>query len=185
MLSFRCATHADVNAVVSLVESAYRGESSRAGWTTEADLLDGQRTDAAEVRSLVDAADSLVWLAEASDTLLGSVWLARRGNHAHIGMFAVRPTHQAGGVGRRLLAHAEAQAVARFDVREVEMTVIAQRAELIAWYERRGYLRTNEVRPFPYGDPRFGAPKRHDLEFVVLKKALGIVDETVSPDLKK
>jgi len=173
MLSFRCASYADVHAVVSLVQSAYRGESSRAGWTTEADLLDGQRTDALEVRSLVDAADSFVLLAEESGSLLGSVWLARRGDHAHIGMFAVRPTRQASGVGRQLLAHAEAQAAARFDVREVEMTVISQRTELIAWYERRGYRRTNELRPFPYGDPRFGAPRRDDLAFVVLKKTIG------------
>ena len=52
------------------------------------------------------------------------------------------------------------------------MTVIAQRAELIAWYERRGYARTGEARPFPYGDPRFGEPRRDDLSFLVLEKPL-------------
>jgi hypothetical protein len=52
------------------------------------------------------------------------------------------------------------------------MTVIAQRQELIAWYQRRGYSLTGEARPFPTEDPRFGLPKRDDLGFVVLEKRL-------------
>jgi len=52
------------------------------------------------------------------------------------------------------------------------MTVIRQRPELIAWYERRGYRLTGERRSFPYGDERFGQPNRDDLEFVVLEKTL-------------
>ncbi len=172
MLIFRHATHADVDAIARLVESAYRGESSRAGWTTEADLLDGQRTDAIEVRSLIEGVDSFVLLAEEPDGLVGSVWLSRQGGNAHIGMFAVRPTRQASGAGRQLLAHAEREAKRILGVQDVQMTVISQRTELIAWYERRGYVRTNEVRPFPYGDPRFGAPRRDDLAFVVLEKTL-------------
>ena len=54
----------------------------------------------------------------------------------------------------------------------MEMTVIANRGELIAWYERRGYVLTGERRPFPLDDPRFGLPKTRDLAFVVLEKPL-------------
>ena len=90
----------------------------------------------------------------------------------HFGLFAVRPGLQGAGVGRDLLAYAEEYARDTFDADTMEMTVIAQRAELIAWYERRGYRRTGQTRPFPYGDERFGLPRRDDLHFVVLSKAL-------------
>src|SRR5690606_28279470 len=90
---------------------------------------------------------------------------------AHIGMFAIRPALQGGGIGRALLAEAERVARAR-GARAAEMTVIEQRVELLAWYARRGYLPTGETEPFPYGNPRFGLPRRDDLRFVVLAKPL-------------
>ncbi len=174
---FRCAAHADVGAVVGLVESAYRGDSSRAGWTTEADLLGGQRTDHEEVGSLIaDPSVALVLAvsitAERTEDLVGSVTvridLARI---AHIGMFAVRPTLQGSGLGTALLAEAERVARERAAL-TAEMTVIEQRSELLAWYARRGYHPTGETEPFPYGNPRFGAPKRDDLRFLILSKPL-------------
>ena len=171
-LSLRVAALADADAIVGLIESAYRGDHSRRGWTTEADLLDGQRTDAAEVTGLITERDSQIWLAEEQSALLGCVWLSRQDDHAHVGMLAVRPTRQAHGIGRRLLLHAEAIARSELKVASVEMTVIAQRPELLAWYERRGYLHTGEERPFPYGDARFGLPRRGDLRFLVLLKTL-------------
>ena len=54
----------------------------------------------------------------------------------------------------------------------MRMTVIDIRDELIAFYERRGYRRTGIKKPFPYGDARFGLPKRDDLRFEVLEKPL-------------
>lgn len=167
---FRPAVLADVPAVVALVESAYRGESGRRGWTTESDLLDGQRTDAAGVAALLDQADSMVLLAERDGVLLASCHVERRGDCGYFGMFAVDPARQGGGLGRAVLAEAERIAREEWRCRAMHMTVIVQRAELIAWYERRGYRRTGEFQPFPYGDERFGIPRRDDLRFEVLRK---------------
>ena len=173
-MQFRRATLADVPAIVSLVESAYRGDASRVGWTTEADLLDGQRTDADAVADLITSADSRILLAEGPDGLLGSVLLSDEGHGAgaYIGMFAVRPGGQGRGVGSALLG--EVERVTREELRRpfARMTVLVQRPELIAWYERRGYRRTGAREPFPYGDPRLGLPRRDDLEFEVLRKEL-------------
>jgi N-acetylglutamate synthase-like GNAT family acetyltransferase len=166
-VQIRRAKPGDVDDVVSLVESAYRGESSRAGWTTEADLLDGQRTDPDEVASVLD--DLIV--AEDDSRLVGCCTLIPRDGHAYFGMFAVRPGLQGGGVGSQLLAEAERLA-AEHGAGHVEMTVISTRTELIDFYLRRGYVDTGETRPFPYGDDRFGRPRRDDLAFTVLVKQL-------------
>ncbi len=175
-LRFRAAVVDDAEAVVSLVESAYRGEASRAGWTTEADLLDGQRTDPASVKALILAPDSVVLLAIApgDEAPVACCHVAReRPGVAYFGMFAVRPAMQAQGLGRSLLAEAERMARDAWGCTCMTMTVIDIRAELIAWYERRGYLRTGERKAFPYGDSRFGLPKRGDLRFELLLKDLG------------
>ena len=166
-MEIRPATLDDVDAVVALVESAYRGESSRAGWTTEADLLDGQRTDAREVAEVLP--DTLV--AVEGGELVGSCVLAHKGDVGYFGMFAVRPTLQGRGVGSALLTAAEHRAK-ELGLPFVEMTVLSGRRELIAYYERRGYADTGERRPFPYGDERFGLPRTDDLEFAVLRKRL-------------
>jgi ribosomal protein S18 acetylase RimI-like enzyme len=172
-LSFRAAANDDVEAVVELVESAYRGDSSRAGWTTEADLLDGQRTDAAAVQAILDAEDRFVLLGFDDNELRGCCELRRRdGGAAYFGMFAVRPTLQGVGLGKVVLEEAERQARDRWGATRLEMTVLVQREELIAWYERRGYRRTGRTEPFPYGDERFGLPRRPDLMFEVLAKEL-------------
>lgn len=161
-------------AIVELVESAYRGDASRAGWTTEADLLDGQRTDAPAVAETVTAADSVVLLGiDEGDSIVACCQVERRDDRvAYFGMFAVRPGAQGSGVGNALLTEAERFAREECDASQLEMTVIGQRSELIAWYERRGYRRSGETRPFPYGDERFGIPRRDDLHFVVLSKPL-------------
>nr|WP_123670417.1 GNAT family N-acetyltransferase [Actinocorallia herbida] len=172
-VAFRDAAEGDVPEIVALVESAYRGDASRAGWTTEADLLDGQRTDPESVRSLLGVEGSRVMLAERDGRLVACCHLERRGDSAYFGMFAVSPAEQGSGVGRLVLAEAERAAADGWGALEMEMTVITLRAELIAWYERRGYLRTGETRPFPYGDERFGRPRRADLDFSVLVKPLG------------
>jgi len=188
-LHFRGARPEDADAIVALVESAYRGESSRAGWTTEADLLDGQRTDREDVLQALSADASTIVLAhpapEASAAeqvrsagdplrgLLGSVLVQRdRAGSAHIGMFAVRPTLQSRGLGSALLQEAERVAREEFKATRAEMTVIEQRVDILAWYQRRGYRPTGATEPFPYGNPRFGLPRRPDLRFLVVVKTL-------------
>ncbi|MFE9903551.1 GNAT family N-acetyltransferase [Streptomyces achromogenes] len=172
-LTFRDATDADVDALVALVESAYRGDSSRAGWTTEADILDGQRTDPEGVLEVIKSPDSQLLTAELDGRLVACCQLEHRGDHAYFGMFAVSPALQGGGVGKAVLAEAERRCRQTWGVGEMHMTVISVRADLIAWYERRGYRRTGRTSPFPYGDERFGIPLRADLEFELLVKKLG------------
>lgn len=172
-MQLRDAGPADVDVVVALVQSAYRGESSRAGWTTEADLLDGRRTDAAAVSATVSAPSAQVILAEDAGVLLGCCTLEDRGDYWYFGTFAVRPTGQGQGTGSMLLTEAERRARAA-GASVLELTVIRQRTDLIAWYERRGFARTGQTRPFPYDDERFGRPRRDDLAFVVLDKRLAL-----------
>jgi len=168
----RVARPADAARIVPLIESAYRGDSSRQGWTTEADLLDGQRTDEADVLAAITNDGSRMLLAEDGEELLACCTVQDRGAHAYFGMFAVSPKAQGGGLGRRLLAVAEQLARDELGLSTMQMTVIRQRADLIAWYVRRGYVQTGEMQPFPYGDIRFGKPRRDDLEFEVLVKDL-------------
>ena len=174
MYTTRRATLDDVPSLVALVESAYRGEPSRAGWTTEADLLHGQRTDDEEVgRVVADRAGRVLVVDDGGATLLACCHLERRdGGTAYFGMFAVRPGRQGGGVGSALLVAAEQVAAIELGATALEMTVIRQRTELIAYYERRGWVRTGATRPFPADDARFGVPQRDDLEFSVLVKPL-------------
>lgn len=175
--------------MAALVESAYRGEVSRAGWTTEADLLDGQRVDLEMVRESLSRADTVVLVDCDRGRIIGCCEL--RGIAASgpvpaavaFGMFAVEPSLQAGGIGRELLGSAEDFAVAFFGAAVMEMCVIEQRSELVAWYRRRGYRATGEVRPFPYGDERFGRPLRDDLRFVVLSKRLDQESRTGQPQI--
>jgi GNAT superfamily N-acetyltransferase len=168
----RIANVSDAPALLVLVHSAYRGESSRVGWTTEADLLDGSRLTADLLTvELADPANTVLLMEDAEGLLACATVSDRGGGLAYFGMFAVRPRAQGGGVGSALLDAAEAHARAR-GAGAMEMTVIRQRADLIGWYTRRGYFPTGEYRPFPYGDERYGRPRRDDLEFSVLRKDL-------------
>ncbi|MEV5805425.1 GNAT family N-acetyltransferase [Streptomyces parvulus] len=171
-LSYRDATEADVDGIVALIQSAYRGESSRAGWTTEADILQGQRTDPQGVLDVVKSPDSRLLTVEREGRVVACCQLEHRGTNAYFGMFAVSPVLQGAGLGRAILTEAERRAREEWGVAEMHMTVISVREDLIAWYERRGYRRTGEMTPFPYGDERFGVPQRDDLRFELLVKPL-------------
>ncbi|MGC9535893.1 GNAT family N-acetyltransferase [Streptomyces sp. UG1] len=169
---FRDATDADVDTLVALIESAYRGDSSRSGWTTEADILEGQRTDPEGVLQVIKSPDSRLLTVARDGRVVACCQLEHRGGHAYFGMFAVSPALQGAGLGKVILAEAERQARETWGVSEMHMTVISVRNDLIAWYERRGYRRTGRMTPFPYGDERFGIPQRPDLQFELLVKAL-------------
>ncbi len=163
----------DLETLAAFVNDIYRGPAASAGWTSEADYIAGQRTDEGKLREALAAKSGAVLLTlREEDELLGCVWLEPAHIDAwHLGMLSVRLGLQKAGVGRRLLAAAEDYARAQ-GAAWLEMTVINIRDTLIAYYERRGYARTGEVRPFPYGDDRFGVPLRDDLSFVVLEKKL-------------
>ena len=174
---FRAATPADTGALVALVESAYRGDASKQGWTTEADMLDGRRTGADDIQDCLARAGSRIVIAERPGTdgsaeLLACAHVAVEDGAGYFGMFSVRPDLQGAGIGKILLAEAERVARQEWQLPTMRMTVIDVREELIAWYERRGYRRTGIKKPFPYGDERYGLPKRDDLRFEVLEKAL-------------
>lgn len=170
MYKFRIATLDDVSSIVDLVESAYRGDASRQGWTTEADLLDGQRTDKDEVRRLITHTSSCILLCEDGGELIACVHLQNRSKYGYLGMFAVSPKNQAKGVGKLVLAEAENQVFHQWRCPLLRMAVISLRVDLIDWYLRRGYRANGDTMPFPYGDERYGIPKRDDLLLVVLDK---------------
>ncbi|WP_372707995.1 GNAT family N-acetyltransferase [Brevundimonas sp.] len=172
-LSIREGTAANVPALHCLIESAYRGEASRAGWTTEADLLDGQRTDPDDLADILADPKQALLSAWRGEGLVGCVLIADRGEGTgYLGMLSVSPTLQNGGVGRALVEAAHAELARRFGALRVRISVLPRRDTLIAWYERLGYACTGETLPFPYGDPRFGLPKRDDLFFLVLERPL-------------
>ena len=176
-LQFRAATLDDIPAVVSLVTSAYRGEVSKQGWTTEADLLDGNRIDADVLRHDIERPRSQVLIAERprpghSVDMLACAHVCEDDHAGYFGMFSVKPNLQGAGVGKAVIAEAERIVRDDWALPAMRMTVIDVREELIAWYERRGYRRTGIKKPFPYGDPRYGIPKRDDLRFEVLEKIL-------------
>lgn len=171
-LQFRAAQAGDTDAVIALVESAYRGEASRAGWTTEADLLDGRRTGRDDIESILSRDRSQLLLAERSGRLLACAHVAVEDGAGYFGMFSVDPLLQGQGVGKIVLAEAERIVRDDWACAMMRMTVIDVRDELIAFYQRRGYRRTGIRKPFPYGDARFGLPKRDDLRFEILEKAL-------------
>ncbi len=171
-LTFRNATLADIPALIELVTQAYRGDASRQGWTTEADLLDGNRIDADQLRADLAQPQARVLIAESGGEMLACAYVGRDGDTGYFGMFSVRPQLQGHGVGGRLLAEAERVVRDELGLERLRMTVIDVRDELIRFYQRRGYQRTGIKKPFPYGDERFGIPKRPDLRFEVLEKSL-------------
>ncbi len=168
-LTFRVAREDEADLIVSLTNSAYRGETSRLGWTTEADLLDGQRTDRLEILSLIRDENSMMLLCLQDDEIIGSVNLQNAGAAAYLGLFVVKPGLQGWGIGREFLREAEATAQRQWGVTKMTMTVISIRPELIAYYERRGYRRTCEFKPFP-NDPAGGVPLVEGLQLEVLEK---------------
>ena len=162
----------DAEALVALINSAYRGEASRQGWTTEADLLEGRRTDVEDILNLLQQADSYLLLCRGEEgQLLGSVLLQYVDTEVQIGMLAVRPAAQGVGIGKQLLAAAEAFAQQAWEVERLVMSVISVRQELIAFYQRRGYRRTGIDKPFPQ-NPALWTPRLESLRLEILEKRL-------------
>jgi ribosomal protein S18 acetylase RimI-like enzyme len=175
-LQIRLASVADTDALVSLVNSVYRGESSRVGWTTEADLLDGQRTDRDALQDFLSRSPdlSVMLVGIIKDQIIACLQLEHLGDEAHLGMLSVQASDQRQGLGRQMISAAEQHARWAWHARYLTIDVIHLRHELIEWYRRRGFELTGERHEFPYGDARFGLPKRDDLWFISLCKTLSL-----------
>ena len=171
-LSYRLATLDDLTHIENLVNAAYRGETSRLGWTTEADLLDGQRTDKEALHDIISTANNIIILCHKANQIIGTVHLHCKQKTCHFGMFTIQPSSQGLGIGKQFIAYAEQYARKQWACTTMMMTVIDLRKELLQWYERRGYINTGKRAKFPYGDERFGIPLRNDLELTILKKSL-------------
>jgi ribosomal protein S18 acetylase RimI-like enzyme len=170
-LVFLKAEKSDADRVTTLLNSAYRGESSRLGWTTEADLLDGSRTDSTEILQLLSDPDSLILLCKADEVLMGTVLLQHVEEAVELGMFAVDPIHQGMGIGKQLLQKAEQIAAETWMVKRLVMAVISNRIELIEFYQRRGYRLTGTAKAFPV-NAALWTPKLENLKLVYLEKWL-------------
>lgn len=172
-LSFRLSEAVDLPAIVQLVNSAYRGESSRRGWTTEAEFLEGQRTDLEMLQEFLEKPNQWMAVGILDGKIVSTVQLEKRsGNICYFGMFTVKPEIQNLGIGKIFLRWVERFAKENLGCEEIEMTVITLRKELIPWYERQGYQYSGENRSFPYGNERFGKPLRKDLVLGVWGKRL-------------
>ena len=166
------ATASDIPSLISLINRAYRGEESRRGWTTEAHLLDGElRTDEKDILQLMQMPDTtfLKYINE-EGIILGTVLLKKSDDKMYLGMLSVSPLFQSQGIGKELIADAEAYAC-KCGCNAVFMKVISIRYELIAWYERKGYQKTGEIEAFPPGN-HFGTPTQ-PLEFLLMEKMIG------------
>ncbi|HET9744880.1 MAG TPA: GNAT family N-acetyltransferase, partial [Chitinophagaceae bacterium] len=165
------ADEKDVASIVGLLDNAYRGENSKQGWTSEANLFAGEkRTDEATISNLIKKQEAVFLKYLNEDKIIeGCVFLHKKADRLYLGMFSVSPVAQGKGIGKKLLAAADEYAK-KVNCSSIFMTVITVRQELIAWYERHGYTRTGKVLPFPV-DERFGVPTQ-SLEMVVLEKRL-------------
>jgi ribosomal protein S18 acetylase RimI-like enzyme len=169
---FRTAELGDAADITTLVNYVYRGESGLRAWTGEAHLIDGQRTDVRAIKEALSNPRVKIVLAFKSDKLVGCVMIRAEMQKCYLGMLTVDVDLQKAGLGTSLLREAENTARGKLMCTDMFMYVISLRTELIDWYSRRGYELTEKRAPFPYGDERFGIPKRDDLEFVIMAKDL-------------
>lgn len=168
---FRTANKLDAEAIARLVNQAYQPKADAAGWTHEADLVDGGRTSVRQVAEIIAAPDSLMLVGLKGLEVVACVHVEREGKHCHIGMFAVNPALQGAGVGKQLLAYAEEQASLVFGAQKLVMFVLAARTELIAYYLRRGYQKTGVALDYTQLADA-GKPKLAGLKVEVLEKQL-------------
>ena len=165
------ATIEDIPALEKLLNGAYRGEDSKKGWTSEADLLQGElRTDAETLQRLMQTPGAvfLKYINE-QNVIEGCVFLQKQEGKLYLGMLSVSPLVQAKGIGKQLMAEAEDYS-RRQNCSSIFMKVISVRDELVAWYERKGYHNTGRTEPFP-SDNGFGIPTQA-LEFIIMEKEL-------------
>jgi GNAT superfamily N-acetyltransferase len=168
-ISYRLAQIDDVQPVVNLINSAYRGEASKVGWTTEADFLDGVRTTLDEVTHLIQSKDTFFLLSFEENELIGCILAEIKEEKVRFGMFVIKPILQNRGLGKQLLEQAEQQVKQKWGISDFEMVVISCRKELLEYYERRGYFYSGKTLPFPL-NPDLWTLKVEHLDFKIIEK---------------
>ena len=162
MLNFKNASLNDIIPLADFINQAYRGDYAKKGWTTEADILDGQRTDAEDLQEIITTPSNQILLAFEDEELVGCVHLHfENSDSLYFGMLTVEPSKQSLGIGKKLILHIE-EIARQKKIKELRISVIPLRSELIAYYERRGFQKTGRFEPFP-SDPRYGIPKTSEL----------------------
>jgi len=167
MIKVKKASVNDVPALTQLINKSYRGESAERGWTTESHLLGGQRIDEETLTRYIQDKDTVILKCSINEEVVGSVYLNKNGSDLYFGMLTVDPDKQNTGTGKLLLKHVEWYAREQ-NCNRIHMTVISVRDELIAWYERHGFIKTGEVKPFP-ADTKFGIQKQ-PLQLLVMER---------------
>lgn len=176
MLNFHKAELADASFIAQLINSAYRGETSRKGWTHEADILDGLRIHIDEIAQIIkpdSAAVSprFIIIGEKNDEIIATICCEKHNTNAHLGMIAVKPTLQNKGYGKAIIQAAEAITLREWRVTGFAMDVISIRTELLAFYERLGYKPTGKLSTFPV-NPLIWQPKVNGLKLARLEKLI-------------
>jgi len=164
----------DSKIINQLMNKAFRGDSARKGWTHEADYLDGVRTTEEVVKNTIIEAKGTYFLVQTEGEIAGCVFYEKQGSKMYLGSLAVHPDLQAKGIGKAIMYHAE-QYCKYLNCTTISMSVVSKRTELIEWYERKGYLNTGIIKPFPMDDRKFGEPKEF-LEFIIMEKEIGGLD---------
>ncbi len=164
------ATVEDVSTLNKLINSAYRGESSKKGWTTEADLLEGGRTTEKELTEIIEDKKKTILKFTKNNYIIGCVLLIEKKNQLYLGMLTVSPELQNSGIGKKLLQQSEIYAL-ELGLSKISMTVISVREELISWYKRHGYADTGVRKPFPVSEV-YSQTTDEPLEFMLLEKRI-------------
>lgn len=164
------ATLEDVSALEKLINSAYRGETSKQGWTTEANLLGGKRITEEELSEIIQNKENTILKFTENDAIIGCVLLVNKGNRLYLGMLTVSPILQNSGIGKQLLKEADVHALA-LGLPKIVMTVISIREELIAWYKRHGFVDTGAREAFPLNNTD-AVIANQSLEFILMEKIL-------------
>lgn len=182
--TYRFAVASDADAIVALIEAAYRSPATAGEWDSESHLLTGPRTSHEEIARLIADPDSRFLLAEIDNRIAGCCLVQRRAATdcmtadvsdrapagAYFGMFAIDPHIRTSGLGKALIAEAEREVVQLWRSPEMVMTVINVRDRLIEWYQRRGYALTGNRLPFPF--TATSGETTRDFDLVEMRKPL-------------
>ncbi len=167
--TFREAKIEDIPQIVDLVNISYRSKEFK-GWTSEADIVKGDRINNAQVQELFQN-DSKVFVMFKDEELIGCVHVHKQNDSCYIGMLTTHPNVQNMGIGKEILKLAEEHSIKNYSINCFEMSVLSVREELINFYERRGYKRTGDNEPYPV-NANVGTPLSSEIQVLHLVKEI-------------